>query len=84
MLIKPWNGVWKTKPKITNLKVDEENGKALGMVNRRYQKVCRLSRNEFWRNISCLVSAHSFSIVRSRLWDKEEAIFISGKKKNMR
>ena len=56
-----------------NIKVDEDNGKALGMVNGRYRKVQRFSRNEFRINIGCLVSSPTFGLGGSRMWDKEEA-----------
>ena len=51
-------------------KVDEDNGKALNKGNVRYRKVFRFSSNEFWKNIGCLVSAHTFGLGRSRLWEK--------------
>ena len=71
MLTKIWDWDWNYQLKIMNLKVDEENGKALGMVNRQYQKVWQFSSNEFWKNIGCLVSAPIFVLIRSRMWEKE-------------
>ena len=50
----------------------EENGKVLNKGNVRYRKVCRFSSNELWKNIGCLVSAHTFGLGGSRLWEKEE------------
>ena len=79
MLIKLWPRNWKTQLKRTNNKVDEENGKALRTGNVRYRKVRWFSRNEFWKNIGCLVSAHTFGIGGSSMWEKEEDIKISGK-----
>ena len=59
----------------------EENGKSLNKGNVRYRKVRRFYSNEFWNNISCLVSAPTFGIWGSRLWDKEEYIRIIEKKR---
>ena len=83
MLMKLWPGDCENQFKRMNMKVDEDNGKSLGMVNGRYQKSCRLSSNEFWKNIGCLVSAPNFGLGGSRLWEKEEAIKISGKNRKM-
>ena len=81
MLIKLWPGYWKTQLKRMNHKVDEENGKSLVKANGRYQKVCHFSSNEFWKMIGCLVSVPTFGLGGSRLWEKEEGIKISGKKR---
>ena len=62
MLIKLWPGGWTTQLKRMNQKVDEENGKALNKGNVRYQKFRRFSRNEFWKNNSCLVSDPTFGL----------------------
>ena len=83
MLIKPRPGYWKTQLKRINLKVDEDNGKAMGIGNGRYQKVRRFSSNKFWKNIGCLVSTPSFGLGGSRLYEKEEEMKISGKKRKM-
>ena len=56
MLIKLWTSNCKNLLKRMDQKVDEDNGKALNKVNVRYRKVCPFTRNEFWRNIGCLVS----------------------------
>ena len=61
--------------------MDEENNKSLNKGNVQYQKVRRFSSNEFWKNIGCLVSAPTFGLGGSRLWEKEEDIKISGKKR---
>ena len=71
MLIKLWPGNRTNQLKRMNQKVDEDNGKALGKGNVRYRKVRRFSRNEFWKNIGCLVSAPTFGLGGSRLWEKE-------------
>ena len=53
---------WKTHLNRMNKKVDEDNGKSLGKGNVRYRKICRFSRNEFWKNIGCLISAPTFGL----------------------
>ena len=55
----------------------ENKGKAVVMVKGRYQKVHQFSSNEFWKNISCLVSDPTFGIGGSRLCEKEKAKNIS-------
>ena len=45
-----------------NIKVDKDNGKSVGMVKGRARKFWRFSRNEFWKNIGCLVSAPNFGL----------------------
>ena len=71
MLINIWPRYWISQLNIMNRKVDEDNGKALNKGNVRYQKVRRFYRNEFWKNIGCLVSAPTFGLGGSRLWDNE-------------
>ena len=56
MLVKLWHGDWISQLKRMNLKVDEENRKALNKGNVRYRKVCRFSSNEFLKNVGCIVS----------------------------
>ena len=70
MLIKLWPWNWKTMLKRINQNMDKENGKTFGKGNVKYQKVCRFPSNEFWKNIGCLVSAPTFSLGGSRLWEK--------------
>ena len=84
MLIKLWPGDWIDQLKRTNRKVDEENGKqrVKGIV--RYRKVRRFSSCELWKNSGCLVSAPTFGIGRSKLWDKEEELKLCGKKRKRR
>ena len=81
ILIKLWTGDWIKQLKMMNKKVDDGNGKALNKGNVRYRKVRRFSGNEFWKNIGCLVSAPTFGLGGSRLWEKEEEIKLSGKKR---
>ena len=52
--------------------------------NVRYQKVRWFSINECWKNIGCLVSAPNFGLRGFRLWEKEEEINLSGKKRKRR
>ena len=77
MLIKLWPGDWIDHLKGMNQKIDEENGKHLVKGNVRYYKVCRFSSCELWKNIGCLVSAPTFGLGGSRLWEKEEELNLS-------
>ena len=67
-----------------NRKVDKENRKLFNKGNVWYLKVCRFSSNEFWKNIGCLVSAPTFGLGGSRLWEKEEELKLSRKKRKRR
>ena len=84
MLIKLWPGDWIDQLKRMNQKVYEENGKQRVKYNVRYRKVRRFSSCEFWKNIGCLVSAPTFGLGGSRLWEKEEEQKLSGKKRKRR
>ena len=81
---KLWPGDWKTQLKRMNQKVDEENGKALGKRNGRYQNIRWFSSNEFWKNIGCLVSDPTFGLGGSKPWEKEEDIRTSGNNRKRR
>ena len=72
MLKKLWPEDWNNQSERTSMKVEEENVKAVGMVNGQYLKVRRFSSNEFWKNIGCLVSDPTFGRGGSKLWDKEK------------
>ena len=72
MLTNPWPGDCKNHFKRMNMRVYEENGKTAGMVNIKYQKICWFSRNEFCKNIGFLVSATTFGMGGSRIWEKKE------------
>ena len=61
------------KLKETNMKLNEENDKALVMVNGQYRNNWRFSSNKLWKNIGCLVSDPTFDLGGSRLWKKEES-----------
>ena len=67
------SGDWKNQLKMMNLRVDEYNGRTVGMVNGQYRNVCQFSRNGIWKNIGCLVSDPTFGIGGLMLWEKEEA-----------
>ena len=58
-------------------KVNEENGRGGTQENGICWKLQRFSRNEFWKNIGCIISAHTFGLGGSRLWEKDQNI--SGK-----
>ena len=62
-----------------NNKVDEDNGRGGNQENGRFRKLRRLSRNELWKNIGCLLSAPIFGLWGSRMWEKHPNI--SGKKR---
>ena len=49
------------------MKVNEDNRKAVVMLNGRAQKVWQFSSDEFRNNIGCLVSAATFGIGGTRL-----------------
>ena len=42
------------------------------MIKSNNSKVQKFSRSEFWTNIGCLVSGHTFYLGRSILWVKEK------------
>ena len=44
------------------MRVDEDNGKAIGMVRGRIRKAWWFSINEFWENVCCLVLTPTFGI----------------------
>ena len=62
-----------------NKKVDEENGGGETQENGRFWKLRRSSRNEFWNNIGCLLSAPTFGLGVLMRWEKDPNI--SGKKR---
>ena len=68
-----WTDYWKTQLKRMNMKVDEDNEK-MGIWNGKYRQVHRFQSNEFWKSIGFLVSAHTFGLGGSRMWEKEEKI----------
>ena len=84
MLINQWPGDWKNNLKRTNHTVDDENGKAMGIWNGPYRKVCQFSSNGFQKNIGCILSAPTFGLGGTRLWEKEDDTKISGNKSKRR
>ena len=69
-LMNIWPGYGKKKLERMNMNVDEDNGKSAGMVKGRARKVWHFSSNEFWKNIGCLISAPTFGLGGSMLWEK--------------
>ena len=70
MLIKLCPGDWYNHPERMNMKVDDNNGKHMGMGKVKIRKVRQFSSNEFWKNIGCLILAPTFGLGGSRLWEK--------------
>ena len=62
-----------------NKRVDKENEIGVTQENGQFWKLQRFSRNKFWKNIECLLSAPTFGIGGSRLWEKYPRI--SGEKR---
>ena len=62
-----------------NIKLEEDNGKDVGMVNVQDWKFWRFSSNEFWTNVVCLVLDPNFGLGGLIIWYKEKAEEISGK-----
>ena len=61
-----------------NKKVDQDNGRGGTQENGQFWKLWRFSRNKFWKNIGCILSAPNFGLRGLRLWEKYPKI--SGKK----
>ena len=76
-----WPGYWEEQLHQMNKKVDEENGRGGTQENGQFWKLRRFSRNELWKNIGCLLSAPTFSLWGSILWEKDPKI--SGKNRRM-
>ena len=55
-------GYWYNQFERMNMRVDEDNGKAIGMVRGRIRKAWWFSINEFWENVCCLVLTPTFGI----------------------
>ena len=53
-----------------NIRVDQDNGRAMEMEKVRIIKVWWFSSNEFWSNIGCLVLDPKFGLGGLRLWEK--------------
>ena len=63
MLMNLLTGYWKNHLESMNMKVDEENGKAAGIVNGQYQKVRSFQAMNFGRTLVV-----SFQITHLSLW----------------
>ena len=81
MLINLCPGDWEGKIHQMKNKVDEDNGRGGTQENGIFWKLRRFSRNEFCKNIECLLSAHTFGLGGLILWEKYPKI--SGKKRKM-
>ena len=68
ILMKIWRGYWKNQLENTDIKVDEEDGKFVGMVNGRASTFLWFPCNEFWENVGCLVSYPTFVLGGTSLW----------------
>ena len=68
ILLKLWPGDWNYHLRSMNIKVDENNGKYLVMVNGLYQNVWRFSSSGFWNNIGCLISDLTFGLGGLIMW----------------
>ena len=79
MLMKLWPGDWEEQLQRMNKKVYEDNGRRETQENGQFRKLRRFSRNEFWKNIGCLLSAPTFGLGGLRLWEKDQEI--SGNKR---
>ena len=84
MLIKILPGYWISQLNRMNWNVDKDNGKQFNKCNVRYRKIRRFSRNEFWKNIGCLVSAPTFGLGGLMLWEKKGDIKPIGNKRKRR
>ena len=62
ILMNIWPGNWNNQLERTNINVDGDNGKAVRMANGWDRKFWQFSRNEFWKNIGCLVSDPTFGL----------------------
>ena len=80
MLMKLCPGDWGNQLEKMNIMVDEDNGRAAGMVKGRLHKFRPFSINEIRKNVGCLVPDPTFGLGGSRLWDKEEEQKIKGNK----
>ena len=82
ILIKLWPGGYDNQLERMDIIVYEDNGESMAELKGQSDKVQRFSSNEFWNSIGFIISAPTFGIGISRLWEKEEAQNIRGKKVN--
>ena len=64
------------------MRMNEDNGRYLGIEKERDRNNWQFSSNEFWKYIGYLVLAPTFYLGGSRLWDNQEAQKMSGNKIN--
>ena len=55
-----------------NIRVEKDNGRAVGIDKGRLWKVWRFSSNKFWNNIGCLIFDPNFGLGGSRIWEEVE------------
>ena len=67
-----WTGYRENQLKRVNIRVDEEIGRAKVMIKGRMRKVLWFTRNEFRKNIGCLILSPTFGIGGSILCYNEE------------
>ena len=79
ILMELWSGYWEDQLHRTNKKINDENGRGRTQENGQFRKLRRFSREEFWKNIGYLLSAPTFGLGGSRLWEKDKNI--SGQKR---
>ena len=66
-----------------NKKVDEDNERGGTQYNVRFRKLRQFSRNEFCKNIGCLLSAPPFGLGGLRLWEKYLKISGQNRKRSL-
>ena len=70
---------WDNQLERMNMMVNNDNGRAVGMVKVSIRGVWRFPSNKFWNIVGCLISAPNFGIGVSILWEKKEEQNISEK-----
>ena len=78
-IINLWPGYWENQLDQMKKKVNEKNDRWGTQDYGRFWELLQFSRKKFWKNIGCLLSAPTFGIGGSRLWEKDPKI--SGKKR---
>ena len=63
-----WPGDWEDQIDRKNYKVDEDDVRGGTQENGKFRKLRRFSRNEFWKDIGCLLSEPTFGLGGSILW----------------
>ena len=60
MSIKPWSRDWEKQAVWINKRLDEDN--RLSTEKGSIRKVNRISNNEFWKNIGCIILVPTFGV----------------------